>query len=118
LLTHGKKSSNNCPNYFGICAPKYPSTQGAGGDFGAVMQAKRLIESAPFDPVQAKATGEAFDQAWAIVALRVLPQADVDINVLRLRLADAILRNAERCGSDVNALINAALGLLLPRAEP
>jgi hypothetical protein len=82
---------------------------------GVAMEAKRLIEGAPFDPELAKARGEAFEQAWAIVALR---KSDTDISDLRLRLAKAVLANAERCGTDVNALVNIALGVVLPKPAP
>jgi hypothetical protein len=51
------------------------------------MEAKRLLESAaPHDPILAKALAEAFEEAWAIIALRVLPEAHVDIHTLRFRL--------------------------------
>jgi len=79
------------------------------------MEATKLIEGAPFDPELAKASGEAFEQAWTVVALR---RCDTDISDLRLRLARAVLANAERCGTDVNALVKAALADVLPRAEP
>ena len=32
------------------------------------MRAKNLIAGAAFDPATVKAMGEAFDQAWAIIA--------------------------------------------------
>ena len=75
------------------------------------MEAKRLIEGAPFNPEIAKTCGEAFEQAWAIVVLR---KSNTDISDLRVRLADAILRHAERCRSDVDALVRAALTEMLP----
>jgi hypothetical protein len=79
------------------------------------MEARRLIDGAGFDSETAKACGEAFDQAWAVIVLR---KADTDISKLRVPLADAILRNAKRCGADVNALVQAALSEVLTRAEP
>ena len=83
--------------------------------WGAAMEARRLIDGAGFDSETAMACGDAFDQAWAIVVLR---RSNTDITALRLRLADAILRNAKRCGTDVNALVQAALSEVLTRAEP
>jgi len=52
------------------------------------MEAKRLLESAaPHDPILAKALADAFEEAWAIIALRVLPEAHVDIHTLPLPLS-------------------------------
>jgi hypothetical protein len=52
----------------------------------AAMEAKRLIDGAGFDSETAKACGEAFEQAWAVIVLRKY------ISKLRVRLADVILR--------------------------
>ena len=83
------------------------------------MEAKRLLESAaPHDPVLAQALADAFEEAWAIIALRVLPQAHLDIHTLRSRLVHAVLANAKRCGADVPALVRAAVADVLPRAQP
>jgi hypothetical protein len=81
------------------------------------MEAKQLIDGAAFDSETAKACGDAFDQAWAIVVLR---KSNTDISDLRVRFADAILRNAKRFGTDVNALVQAALSEVLTNsgAEP
>ena len=81
------------------------------------MEARRLIDGAGFDSETAKACGEAFDQAWAAIVLR---KAHTDISKLRLPLAHAILRSAERCGADVNALVQAAMSEVLTNsgAEP
>ena len=77
------------------------------------MEARRIVEGAPFNPGLAKACGEAFDQAWAVVVLR---KANGDISELRLRLAKAVLVNAERCGPDVNALVKAVRASIFPAA--
>jgi hypothetical protein len=82
------------------------------------MEAKRLLESAaPHDPTLAKAMAEAFEEAWAIIALRVLPEAHLDIHTLRFRLVHAVVANAERCGADVPAIVNAAVLDVLPQMK-
>jgi hypothetical protein len=80
------------------------------------MEARRLIDGAPFNPELAKACGEAFDQAWVVVALRVLGAPEARVASLRMNLARAVLANAERCGT-VDALIQAALSEVLPKAK-
>jgi hypothetical protein len=82
------------------------------------MEAKRLLESAaPHDPILAKALAEVFEDASAVMALRVLPEAHLDIHTLRFRLVHAVLTNAERCGADVPALVNAAVADVLPQMK-
>jgi hypothetical protein len=84
----------------------------------AATEAKRLLESAaPHDPILARALAEAFDEAWAIIALRVLPEAHLDIHTLRFRLVHAVLANAKHCGADVPALVSAAVSDVLPQMK-
>ena len=74
------------------------------------MEAKRLIEGAPFDPELAKACAEAFGKASDVVALR---KGHADLGALRMRMAHAVLTKAQQCGADVDALFKVALNAVL-----
>jgi hypothetical protein len=121
LLAHGKHSAEIVVSCFIAClrlsAFRIASLRKRPASLGVAMEAKRLLEGAPFNPELAQACGEAFDQAWAVVALRK-GTTGTNISDLRLQLAKAVLANAERCGTDVSALVKAALSVVLPKSEP
>jgi hypothetical protein len=81
------------------------------------MEAKRLIEGAPFDPELAKACAEAFGKASDVITLR---KGHDDLGALRLRMAQAVLSKAEASGADVDALFKVAINAALcePGAQP
>jgi hypothetical protein len=72
------------------------------------MKARHLIDDASFGPEALKAIGEAFDAAWHDIAANFgnHPQ---DIELARLRLANAVLSVACEESRDVEALKNGAL---------
>ena len=67
------------------------------------MDARKLIDKSSFDPTQKKSLVLALEAAWLIVVLQMdipVPTAQV-----RIALAKAVLRNAEKCGFDVDAIV-------------
>ena len=72
------------------------------------MKARHLIDDASFGPEALKAIGEAFDAAWHDIAANFgnHPQ---DIELARVRLANAVLSVACEESRDVEALKNGAL---------
>jgi len=79
-----------------------------------VPEARELIEGAAYSPGEVEAMGQAFDDAWVIVALRLGGQTDVHIDLLRMSLAHSVLASLQRCGADADALTKAALASVLP----
>jgi hypothetical protein len=76
------------------------------------LEARSLLEGADYDPDTLKVMQQAFDQAWAVITLRV----DVSATPQNCRssLAHAVLAHARVHGRDLDALRNAALASILP----
>jgi hypothetical protein len=72
------------------------------------MNARHVIDSASFGPEALKAIGEAFDGAWREIAGN-FGDDPRDIELARLRLANAMLSVACEESRDVEALKNGAL---------
>src|SRR5215471_15918462 len=82
------------------------------------MKARRLIDGAALGPAALKTIYQAFDEAWAEIALH-FGSSQVEIEAARVRLAEAILEIADEDSQDVEALKRAAvtrmpLGHLIP----
>jgi hypothetical protein len=73
-----------------------------------VMKASQLIDSASFGPDVLKVIGQAFDAAWRDIAGN-FGDDPRDIELARLRLANALLSVACEESRDVEALKNRAL---------
>ena len=71
------------------------------------MRAHHLIDSASFGPEALKAIGQAFDAAWCEIAGNFGDPRDIE--VARLRLANALLSVACEDSRDVDALKIGAL---------
>jgi len=73
------------------------------------MKARHLIEGATFGPEALKVIGKAFDDAWAEIG----SQFDIQqAQLVRLRLARALLSVAREDSRDPDELKNAALQTL------
>jgi hypothetical protein len=78
------------------------------------MKARRLLESASYDPDQLKALGEAFDDAWARISPNISSRAEA-IEAARLALADVVLGLAKNGNLDPNHLADAAVQVMASR---
>jgi hypothetical protein len=78
------------------------------------MEARRLIEKAPYDPSQLEALGEAFDNAWERIAPSVSTRPE-DVEAASLQLADAILSFAEKGVFDPGWLADTAVLIMASR---
>ena len=78
------------------------------------MKARRLIESASYDPEQLKALGQAFDGAWEQIASGVSARPAA-IEAARLKLAEIVPGLAKNGNLD-QQLAEAAVQLM--RAPP
>jgi hypothetical protein len=74
------------------------------------MKARHLIENASFGPDALKVISQAYDAAWAEIETSI--GCDQRREVVRLRLADAILSVANEDSRDVEVLKKAALDVL------
>jgi hypothetical protein len=72
------------------------------------MKARHLIDSASYGPDALKALGEAFDAAWREIAPNFGDDSR-DIEVARLKLANALLSVVCEDSRDVGALKDGAL---------
>jgi hypothetical protein len=72
------------------------------------MNARELIEGATYGPEVLKVIGQAFDEAWAQIAGNFGDDSP-DIEMARLRLANAMLSVADDDSRDAQALKQAAL---------
>jgi len=72
------------------------------------MRARQLIEGAAFGPDALKAVGEAFDAAWAEIAGHFGNDL-IQVELARLKLADALLSMANEDSRDSEVLKKAAL---------
>jgi hypothetical protein len=72
------------------------------------MRARRLIDSASYGPEALKAISQAFDEAWREIAGNFSDDPR-DVELARLRLANALLSVACEESRDVQALKNGAL---------
>jgi hypothetical protein len=72
------------------------------------MRARRLIDGAAFGPETLKAIGEAFDKAWGEIAGNY-GSDPTEVEMGRLRLAEAVLSVATEDSRDVAALKRGAL---------
>ena len=76
---------------------------------GGVLKARQLIEAASFGPDALKVIYQAFDEAWQCIKGN-FGESPQDIEVARLRLANAILSVAREQGAiDTATLKNVAL---------
>jgi hypothetical protein len=73
-----------------------------------MVEARKLLEGASFDPPTLKIIGQAFDEAWATIAGRYSGDK-VQTDLVRVRLAHAVLAHAVTYGNDLEALKAAAL---------
>jgi hypothetical protein len=73
------------------------------------MRAKNLIAGAAFDPNTVKAIGEAFDEAWAVIAPKFASAQPLIVENARLGLAQFVIAAATTHGADVEKLKAAAL---------
>ena len=71
-------------------------------------KARQLIDGASFGPEALKAIGEAFDAAWAEIALNFGDEPG-DVEKARLRLAKAMLSIAAEDSREVGVLKRTAL---------
>jgi|SoiMetStandDraft_5_1073268.scaffolds.fasta_scaffold1528622_1 hypothetical protein len=74
------------------------------------MEARRLLDSAAFGPDALKTICQAFDEAWAEIEASI--GCDQQREMVRLRLADAILSVASESSRDAEVLKKAALDVL------
>jgi len=72
------------------------------------MKARKLIDGASFGPETVRAMGQAFDQAWAEIAGH-FGDSPTQIEIARLKLAEALLSVATDGSTDVAALKAGAL---------
>jgi hypothetical protein len=72
------------------------------------MKARQLIDSAALGPDALKVVGQAFDEAWALIAT-FFGNDPVTIEGARLALANAILSAASNESRDVGSLKQAAI---------
>ena len=72
------------------------------------MRARHLIDTASYGPEALKAISQAFDEAWHEIAGN-FGSDPRDIELARLRLANAVLSVASEESRDVEALKNGAL---------
>jgi len=72
------------------------------------MKARSLIDGASYGPDALKASGRAFDEAWAQIAGN-FGSDPVVIDAARLKLANALLSVADDDSRDVEVLRQAAL---------
>jgi hypothetical protein len=75
------------------------------------MKARRLIESASYDPDQLKAIGKAFDDAWEQIAPDVSSRTEAT-EAARLKLAEVVLGLARNGTLDPRQLTDAALQIM------
>lgn len=75
------------------------------------MKARRLIETASYDPEQLKAIGKAFDEAWEQIAPEVSARPAA-IEAARLKLAQFVLGLAKNGNLDSRLLTDAAVELM------
>lgn len=83
---------------------------------GTPMKARRLIETACYDPDQVKALGQALDDAWARIAPSVNDRPEA-IDAARFTLADIILGLAKQGNFDSQWLADTAVQLMLSRSS-
>ena len=72
------------------------------------MKARQLIDNASFGPDTLKIIGQAFDEAWLVIAGKFSTSTAI-AEAGRLRLADALLASASKGSRDVEALKRDAL---------
>jgi hypothetical protein len=70
------------------------------------MQARRLLDAAPFEPETIKVLKQAFDAAWVSIAPSILPDR---VDDTRLSLAHAIVAHAGTGDWDSESLKQVAL---------
>ena len=75
------------------------------------MKARRLIDGASFGPETLKVVGQAFDEAWVLIAEKYGKDASAVENG-RLQLAEAMLSVANEASTDVAALKAGALEVM------
>lgn len=76
---------------------------------GDDMEARKLLEAAPFGPSAIEALKQTFDEAWGSIAASIEPAF---VENTRLSLAHAIIAHAAVHGfADLSALKAAALGV-------
>jgi hypothetical protein len=78
------------------------------------MRVRQLIDGASFGPEALKASGEAFDAAWAEIAGN-FGNVPIDIDNARYRLASALLSVASEDSRDVEILKRTAIQAMMPR---
>ena len=78
----------------------------AGLPRGEPMEARKLLEAAPFDPDTVQTLIQAFDQAWTSICPTIPPDRVADT---RMSLAHAIVANASMGEVDCEALKAAAI---------
>jgi hypothetical protein len=78
------------------------------------MKAKALIAGAAFDPPTVKAMGEAFDQAWAVIAPKFATAQPLIVENARMGLAQFVIAAATTYGADVEKLMAEALRSMSP----
>jgi hypothetical protein len=74
------------------------------------MKARALLIGATFDRETMKVMFAAFDTAWAEIAHHF--DGDPEVEVARLRLANAVLATVGENGTDVEALKKSALEVM------
>jgi hypothetical protein len=74
--------------------------------------ARELLDNASFGPTALTVLGQAFDEAWAIIAGN-FGEGPLAVEAARARLAHAILAEAAINHGDIEALKNAALEALI-----
>jgi hypothetical protein len=72
------------------------------------MKARKLIDGAAFGPEAVKALGQALDEAWATIEGNFGDDPG-DVELARLKLANALLSIASEDSRDVEVLKRAAL---------
>ena len=84
------------------------------GHEGMPLEARKLLDAAPFDPAGVTALKQVFDEAWASLAPTVDP---ADVEIASLGLAHAIVAHASVLGTDdLEAVKTAAINALLKRS--
>jgi len=78
------------------------------GEFAELRGAQQLIDATPFGPDALKVIGEAFDAAWAQIALN-FSGTRTETEVARVKLATALLSIAPHVSRDVDVLAKLAL---------
>ena len=82
------------------------------------MEARKLLDAAPFEPETVKVLKQAFDDAWARIAASIVPDR---VDDTQLSLAHAIVAHAGTGDCDRESLMAAALDAVQrhpPRVPP